>query len=74
MRRAFPEFGLAPPAPQDVQYYIGKTSRDFRAWLETLCPDGGAAELADAVERYELDYIGGSATLYPGTKLTVAIK
>jgi phosphoglycolate phosphatase len=66
--RAFRDLGLTPPDPHEIQFFIGKTTREFHAWLGSRCAPAQASLLAAAVDRYELEYVADGAKPYPGVR------
>ena len=66
VRRAFREIGLPQPNENEILYFIGRPVREFHTWLGAHCAAESASRLAATIDRYELDYIGERAGLFPG--------
>ncbi len=65
-RDAFRRHGLKPPPDDDVRSFLGKTAREYGAWLSKRCPRGLAAKVVRAVAAAEIELIGTAGALYPG--------
>jgi phosphoglycolate phosphatase len=71
-RRAFAERGLHAPAEEEVRRFVGRPPREFHDWLAAVCPPGIGNEVAEAVDRGELELLAEAGGLYPGVEGALA--
>ena len=71
-RRAFEERGLPVPPEEQIRYFIGKPTPRFHEWLASVAPDGMGPEIAEAVDRHEIELVLRQGSLYAGVEQMLA--
>ncbi len=72
VQETFAAFGLPKPDKAAICSFFGRPVEEYEAWLAERCPPERAAEIVEATNRRELELIGESGRLYPGTRYALA--
>ena len=71
-RRAFAERGLPAPPEEEIRRFVGRPPREFHEWLASACAPRMGQEVAEAIERGELELLRQAGGLYPGAEEALA--
>jgi phosphoglycolate phosphatase len=68
VQRSFRAAGLEPPPLGVIRRFIGSPTPEFHRWLVETCPPGAGREVADSVDRIEIEVVGECGVLYDGVE------
>ncbi|MDQ1257956.1 MAG: adenosylhomocysteine nucleosidase [Candidatus Hydrogenedentes bacterium] len=68
VQQTFASFGLPAPDRDAICAFFGRPQEDYEAWIAELCPPGRDDQIIEAINRREIECIGETGRLYPGTR------